>query len=714
MTKARPTIPSQVHSAANETGVKTEGGKGESKDPKRPSSYLESLQMRRHMALVFLRVLLALPGPVFLAFSIQQYFDGIGSFRSLVQGHIGLAFAVAGMFATAPLWLFSLLLAQIHHTVDFDKPESLHGRRVWTPVRAFECALFWLTAFAYILLYSQDRVFYVWAVLGLQPIVALALYSITRVVRAIINDQGSSYHSFLLSQGWRVFVNAIFCACVMLYALSAMSRIPIDALSIVAFSELSFSGIACSDESAFLNAFGASGANASCPAKPHCGYRTYEELCQAVQYSTMARGLSIDLELIPLFVAISWLVVSLFLLGTGRLRTDNGYSHLFSRHMIVGMLLCLVQLMNMIFSCMRLLLIVPRLQSPRQAAYFDREDSMMEELPLFCYSSDCIGIHLWGTVCLHALIAIVLNFDFLAKYASQLGAKKVKEKAIDDLKIHENYEDRWVEHAPFFYFLPAKYVCNCAEKSLPRMQTLRDAGVLEKMKIPLVEAFRGVGIIKKILFVSHRWEEPGQPDVDGEQLNAIKAYLGTHKDIEWVWFDYSSMPQKVRLIHSDRDWRTPKELAEFDLMLAAITDMYLTARILILLDGSYVSRFWTLTEAWCSMQKATRDGLKPATEDEQRRYTIKCIHNATEKHDGEGLVEKVSEKKPEEMHGILKKPDVNVTNAKDKEAMLPKILEYDSHVKDMYAKMEKHADHDQGAGADGSTSRQDAGTVSAF
>jgi len=119
MTKARPTIPSQVHSAANETGVKTEGGKGESKDPKRPSFYanfyLESLQMRRHEALVFLRVLLALPGPVFLAFSIQQYFDGIGSFRSLVQGHIGLAIAVPGMFATLLLWLFSLLLAQIHH-----------------------------------------------------------------------------------------------------------------------------------------------------------------------------------------------------------------------------------------------------------------------------------------------------------------------------------------------------------------------------------------------------------------------------------------------------------------------------------------------------------------------------------------------------------------------------------------------------------------------
>ncbi|KOO30294.1 trafficking protein particle complex 8 [Chrysochromulina tobinii] len=568
------TARTKVH-RVNETGDKPEGGKDDAKEPRRQRFYakiaLKGLQMRRHEALVFLRVLLALPGPVFLAFSIQQYFDGIG---------------------------------------------------------------------------------------------------------------------------WRVFVNAIFCACVMLYALSAMSRIPIDALSIVAFSELSFSGIACSDESAFLNAFGASGANASCPAKPHCGYRTYEDLCQAVQYSTMARGLSIDLELIHFFVAISWVVVSLFLLGTGRLRADNGYSHLFSRHMIVGMLLCLVQLMNMIFSCMRLLLIVPRLQSPRQADYFEREDSMEEELPLFCYSSDCIFYHLWGTVCLHALIAIVFNFDFLAKYASQLGqlladrnpkpnTDEAQQKELLDQAIKKLRSQGWDDDAPSFYFIPAEWVRACGTKSLPRMQTLHKDGHLTKMKIPLASAFRepafcGGGIMANILFVSHRWEVPAQPDVDGEQLKAIKAYLEAHpEDIKWVWFDYSSMPQG--------DDRTVMEKAEFQLMLAAIADLYLTANVLILLDGSSASRFWPLMEAWCSMQTVTTDGLRPAKEDE-RRYTIKCIHTATDKHDGAGLVDKVSTKTSHEMFDHLKKPDVNVTNAKDKEAMLPVIQKTNEHVIEMFRK----------------------------
>jgi hypothetical protein len=127
------------------------------------------------------------------------------------------------------------------------------------------------------------------------------------------------------------------------------------------------------------------------------------------------------------------------------------------------------------------------------------------------------------------------------------------------------------------------------------------------------------------------------------------------------------------------------EKAEFQLMLAAIADLYLTARVLILLDGSYASRFWTLTEAWCSMQTVTPEGLRPATEAE-RRYTISCIHNATDEHDAKGLVDKVSTKTPEEMYRILKKPDVNVTNAKDKEAMLPVLRKINEHVIETFRK----------------------------
>ncbi len=62
------------------------------------------------------------------------------------------------------------------------------------------------------------------------------------------------------------------------------------------------------------------------------------------------------------------------------------------------------------------------------------------------------------------------------------------------------------------------------------------------------------------------------------------------------------------------------------------------------------------------------------------RCTIKCIHNAAKGTTSKGLVDLVATQTPKAMHGILEKPDVNVTNAKDKETMLPKILEIDKDV----------------------------------
>jgi hypothetical protein len=132
--------------------------------------------------------------------------------------------------------------------------------------------------------------------------------------------------------------------------------------------------------------------------------------------------------------------------------------------------------------------------------------------------------------------------------------------------------------------------------------------------------------------------------------------------------------------------RTPEEEAEFTLMLPAITDLYLTARVLILLDGSYASRFWTLMEAWCAMQQATSEGLRPAT-DSEARYSIVCIHNASDEFAKPNLIALLSRRTPDEMHKILGAPDVNVTNAKDKVTMLPVVQKTDSRVKEYLSKM---------------------------
>ena len=121
-------------------------------------------------------------------------------------------------------------------------------------------------------------------------------------------------------------------------------------------------------------------------------------------------------------------------------------------------------------------------------------------------------------------------------------------------------------------------------------------------------------------------------------------------------------------------------------MLKSITDLYLTSYVLILLDQSYNSRFWTLMESWCAMQKADAKGLRTAEPGEER-YTITCIHNATQ-GTKDDLIEVLSRSNAKGMKRMLEKPDVQVTNAKDKMNMLPVIENTDKHVMKMMKKFD--------------------------
>ena len=67
----------------------------------------------------------------------------------------------------------------------------------------------------------------------------------------------------------------------------------------------------------------------------------------------------------------------------------------------------------------------------------------------------------------------------------------------------------------------------------------------------------------------------------------------------------------------------------FKMMLSRINDLYLGARVLIILDISYMSRFWTQAEAWLSLQNVGPDGLEYSKRTE-RRVFVAPIHNATE------------------------------------------------------------------------------------
>ena len=139
--------------------------------------------------------------------------------------------------------------------------------------------------------------------------------------------------------------------------------------------------------------------------------------------------------------------------------------------------------------------------------------------------------------------------------------------------------------------------------------------------------------------------------------------------------------------NGEENQRSSSDEVLFGLMLGAIADLYLTANVLILLDKTYPTRFWTTMEAWCSMQTSTSTGVRPARGGEQR-YTIACIHNANPKYAEPELVE-FSKKTPDEMTKFLASPDVAVTNEKDKKTFLPIVGETNDHVREMMSGMHR-------------------------
>ena len=114
--------------------------------------------------------------------------------------------------------------------------------------------------------------------------------------------------------------------------------------------------------------------------------------------------------------------------------------------------------------------------------------------------------------------------------------------------------------------------------------------------------------------------------------------------------------------------------------------LYLTTQVLILLDKMYLTRFWTTMEGWCSMQTATRSGVRPAQKGEER-HTVRCIHNADD-NDKRALLT-MSTRTPDEISTFLASPDVAVTNQKDKETMLPIVGKTDEHVREMMSGMHR-------------------------
>jgi hypothetical protein len=221
------------------------------------------------------------------------------------------------------------------------------------------------------------------------------------------------------------------------------------------------------------------------------------------------------------------------------------------------------------------------------------------------------------------------------------------------------------------WFIKADKLRGCDDRVLPRFQDLqrqRPDWFVEK-EITL-EGACAHEYADDVLAVSHRWEQPAEPDTQGKQFTAMCVYVRGKPAIKLVWVDFSCAPQKER---------TPAEELVFGRTLRFIAQLFLGSRVLILCDRTYTTRFWTLFEAWISMQMATVDGLVPAPR-EKRRCDIVPIHLASSVTASE-LETLVAGKSLDQVYAMLDSPDIQVTNQKDKGQQLAKLLALDHQVR---------------------------------
>jgi len=216
-----------------------------------------------------------------------------------------------------------------------------------------------------------------------------------------------------------------------------------------------------------------------------------------------------------------------------------------------------------------------------------------------------------------------------------------------------------------FWFVKRDFVLQ-QQAVLPALQQLlrENPDALEKLHISRSELLSDAPRHESMLVVSHRWESKAAPDTHGEQLKQIHAHLRENTQLTHVWYDYWCMPQHPR---------RPGEQVEFDHMLWRMDWLFLRSNVLILLDISYLSRFWTQFEAWLSMQRLTPNGFEPER-DPTRRCVIRTLHNANARLE-KFLVDLWSLRTPQQACAILAAPDVLVTNQKDKDSQIQKIMD---------------------------------------
>uniref|UniRef100_A0A7S2D976 Uncharacterized protein n=1 Tax=Haptolina brevifila TaxID=156173 RepID=A0A7S2D976_9EUKA len=228
-----------------------------------------------------------------------------------------------------------------------------------------------------------------------------------------------------------------------------------------------------------------------------------------------------------------------------------------------------------------------------------------------------------------------------------------------------------------FDFIDADFLRGWTGGNLPAHQALRSAHpeAIVRRTISIHDLYRG-HLRDSSCVVSHRWEEREEPDSSGVQQAALIEYLrgASGEHIKLVHYDYWCFPQGKR---------TELEAQDFMWQLSNVNALFLGLSVFILLDSAYQSRFWTLFEAWLAFQEAGPQGLQ--ADALGRRVYIRCIHSATVGFEDKKLRDTISRMTPQQVHELLSRPDIAVTNQADKVMQLAKISKIEEVVREAFS-----------------------------
>lgn len=219
-----------------------------------------------------------------------------------------------------------------------------------------------------------------------------------------------------------------------------------------------------------------------------------------------------------------------------------------------------------------------------------------------------------------------------------------------------------------FWFLNAERI-KASSGPLPRHQQLRkQKGWLRDHRIGIHECMSLV-FINYLAAISYVWQTPEHPDPDGEQADALRKWLRMNPAIAWVWVDWGSLPQNPR---------SPGEEEEFRNGLSVVNIVYLSCRVLKIVNAQFLGRLWPQYECWLSFQKLRRDGaLTHACARSEITFTGWAADSEVEaEHMENQLQRRWAEATVDNAIAHLDKKDVHVTNQRDKDSQLVKIQQF--------------------------------------